>query len=274
MRRARESAPGPGGSPGRNPRAAGTGSILDYTLGIVLGFLAVAGFIWITVVVARGELLPLDSAGLHWARAARTPRVLAAVLDITALGSAPTILLVLLLASALLATRRSSSRLDDDVSSSPASERRPRGRSGYGGASSSSSAGEVLLLWVAVVGGVVLNLILKSLFSRPRPLILTTIYAGNFAFPSGHAMSSMVAYGTLAYLIVRGASGNVVRVLSVVVAAVVIILIGLSRIYLGVHYATDVLGGYLIGFAWADLCILLHEARLGRRSIAHGSGTG
>jgi undecaprenyl-diphosphatase len=242
-----ESATGPGGSSRRNPRAAGTGFALEYTLGIILGCLAVAGFIWIAIVVARGAVLPLDAAGLRWARSTRSPQAIAAALEITALGSLPTILLVLLLATIFFANRRSGAWQTNGLP--------PRGN-------------PALLLWLAAIGGAALNIVLKSYFARPRPPITTAVHAGFFAFPSGHAMSSMVVYGTLAYLIARDTPGATTRALTISFAVVVILVIGLSRIYLGVHYATDVLGGYLAGFAWADLCVLLYEAGRWRRHRA------
>jgi undecaprenyl-diphosphatase len=232
-------APTPDRRPRRNPRAVRSLIRLDYTLGILLWCLAVAGFVWIAIVVTHGELLPLDAAGLRWARSARSPGLTAAILEITALGSVPTVLLVLLLATVFL----------------PSWSRGGR-----------RSTGRLLLLWLAVIGGAVLNTLLKTYFTRPRPPIATSVHAGFFAFPSGHAMSSMVVYGTLAFLIVRGAPGRTaLQTLTIAGAALVIVLVGLSRIYLGVHYATDVLGGYLAGFAWADFCVLAYEVGRGRR---------
>jgi membrane-associated phospholipid phosphatase len=258
--------------PRRNPRAARTGFLLDYTLGIILGCLAVAGFIWIAIVVASGRLLPLDAAGVGWAQSTRAPQVTAAVLAITALGSVPTILLVLLLATVFLPSWSRGGRYRDG---------RYRGAA-HGGAGDCApidgppgaglrSGGQTLLLWLAAIGGLALNILLKSYFSRPRPALEAAVYAGHYAFPSGHAMGSVVVYGTLAYLIVRGAPGRrALQALTILGAALVIILIGLSRIYLGVHYASDVLAGYLAGFAWADLCVLAYEVGRGRRRGREG----
>lgn len=264
--------PDHGRRPRRNPRAARLGFLLDYTLGIVLGCLAVAGFVWIAIVVAQGELLPLDTAGVRWAQSTRSPGTTSATLAITALGSIPTLLLVLLLATIFLPGWSGEGRR----SCTAPGEGAPGGEE-LGGAAQVRglrSSGQTLLLWLTAIGGAVLNTLLKSGFSRARPALETAVYAGHFAFPSGHAMSSVVIYGTLAYLIVRGAPGrHALQTLTILGAALVIILIGLSRIYLGVHYATDVLGGYLVGFAWADLCVLTYEVGRARRGQG-GDGRG
>jgi undecaprenyl-diphosphatase len=116
----------------------------------------------------------------------------------------------------------------------------------------------VLLLWVAALGGGVLNTVLKLVFDRPRPQVFEwrAHYAGLSSFPSGHATLSMVAYITLAYLIIRLAPTLWMRLLALSVAGVVVLLIGLSRLYLGVHYPSDVLAGYAVGFVWANFCAL------------------
>lgn len=87
---------------------------------------------------------------------------------------------------------------------------------------------------------------IKALLARPRPVGEHLTYATGFSFPSGHSMLSFVFYGFIVYLLV--ASGRVKnKTALVVVAAVLIVLIGISRVYLNVHYASDVVGGFLIG---------------------------
>lgn len=222
------------GEPRRNSDAAhDVVYILDLTFGIILGCIALGFFIWIAILAGQGRALPLDMLGVEWARGYHTPQRIATALEITALGSLPALLLVLLIATAFFMVMRRSD--------------------------------QAALLWIATLSGALLNLILKAAIARPRPPVTTAVHVGNFAFPSGHAMSSMVVYATLAYLIVRDAPGAATRTLTILIAVLVILLIGLSRIYLGVHYATDVIGGYLAGFVWADLWVLLFEARRARR---------
>ena len=118
-----------------------------------------------------------------------------------------------------------------------------------------------ILLLISTVGGILLNTLLKVGFGRPRPRIFdwgTDVVS--WSFPSGHAMSSAVVYGTVAYLAARLQKKRWHRVLTFVVAAVLIGLISASRLYLGVHYPSDVIAGVIIGLAWAAFCMALLEA--------------
>ena len=82
----------------------------------------------------------------------------------------------------------------------------------------------------------------------------------SWSFPSGHAMSAAVVYGTVAYLAARLQRRQLHRVLTMSAAAVIILLIAASRVYLGVHYPSDVLAGVIIGVAWAAFCMAVLEA--------------
>ena len=111
--------------------------------------------------------------------------------------------------------------------------------------------------WLAAVAGsAVLNQLLKGLFERPRPyfehpLLVETSYS----FPSGHAMESFVVYGMLAYFAVLALRSWKARVAVVFGAALLVVLIGFSRMYLGVHYFSDVLAGYAAGGVWLSALI-------------------
>ena len=85
---------------------------------------------------------------------------------------------------------------------------------------------------------------------------LPLLTARGWSFPSGHAMGSLVAYGMLAYLLLRETHlGRHQRMLVIISAALLVLLIGLSRLYLGVHYFSDVIGGYAAGVVWLAACI-------------------
>lgn len=120
------------------------------------------------------------------------------------------------------------------------------------------------LLWLALLGARVLNQLLKTHFDRPRPQLhgpeLTILgrsydYPTSYSFPSGHALTAAVVFGTLAYLVVRLEPTVRLRRLTVAAAAAVVLLIGLSRVYLGVHYPSDVLAGYLVGATWSAVAV-------------------
>ncbi|HSJ23351.1 MAG TPA: phosphatase PAP2 family protein [Longimicrobiales bacterium] len=109
----------------------------------------------------------------------------------------------------------------------------------------------VYLLLVAVIGGQMVNSMLKTLFGRPRPDMIEGLDpVRTLSFPSGHAMSAIIAWGGLALVLSRMESGPAMRRTTWGLAALVILGIGVSRIYLGVHYPSDVLAGYAGGLAW------------------------
>jgi undecaprenyl-diphosphatase len=107
----------------------------------------------------------------------------------------------------------------------------------------------------------VLDSLLKIGFNRPRPQIFTwgTQVMGA-SFPSGHAMASTIVYSTVAYLAARLQQNVASRLLTMAMAALIILLICSSRLYLGVHYPSDVLAGVIIGLAWAGFCMAILEA--------------
>lgn len=112
--------------------------------------------------------------------------------------------------------------------------------------------------WVAAVaGGGLLDAALKRVFHRARPVWdVPLLTARGWSFPSGHAMGSLVAYGMLAYLVLRETRPRRGQSAAVIAGSVVLILlIGLSRMYLGVHYFSDVIGGYAAGVVWLAACV-------------------
>jgi undecaprenyl-diphosphatase len=127
------------------------------------------------------------------------------------------------------------------------------------------------LLVVASVGtGTVLSEALKLGFARPRPdLVAHLAEVQSASFPSGHAMLSAIAYLTLGVLLARAHRQRRVKALVLSAAALLTLLVGASRVYLGVHWPTDVLAGWCVGAAWAALCWLV-AWQLGRRGALEG----
>lgn len=123
-----------------------------------------------------------------------------------------------------------------------------------------------LYVAVAIFSGVVLNLLVKAIVDRPRPdVLLHAIPAYGSSFPSGHAMMSAIVYLTLASLISRILPGVLLKSYVVALAVLVALLVGISRVYLAVHWPSDVLGGWSLGAAWALLCWAVVEWREGKR---------
>lgn len=117
----------------------------------------------------------------------------------------------------------------------------------------------VLFYLVAVGGGSLLTVLLKHFFSRERPSINETIDAVGYSFPSGHSMGSLIFYGFLIYLVIRTRQTPLLQWGSVFGLSVLIVLIGISRIYLGAHFPSDVIAGYIAGTIWLVLSLVALE---------------
>lgn len=110
---------------------------------------------------------------------------------------------------------------------------------------------------VACGGGWILNGVLKELFGRERPDVVPHLReVMTLSFPSGHALTSAVVYLTLGALLMRVVQTRIARFYLMAVAVLATVLVGLTRVYLGVHYPTDVMAGWLIGTSWALACWL------------------
>lgn len=111
------------------------------------------------------------------------------------------------------------------------------------------------LVVACALGTLLVMLVLKGIYDRPRPTVVTAIDPpGDESFPSGHSMISSALYLTLATLIARALPRRRLRIFAVATGAFLAFLIGTSRLYLGVHYPTDVLAGWTVGTAWALVC--------------------
>ena len=102
-----------------------------------------------------------------------------------------------------------------------------------------------------------LNTLLKGIVARPRPFEGQLIYASFYSFPSGHAMSAMVFYGFLIHVVFSLEIKPFLKYLFTSIFILISLVIGLSRIYLGVHYASDILGGYFAGLIWLMFCLIV-----------------
>lgn len=107
------------------------------------------------------------------------------------------------------------------------------------------------------------NKALKSIFARPRPEELQLVIETNYSFPSGHAMNNMVLYLMLILFILSHLKNTRLQVALVVACSGLVLMIGLSRVYLGVHYPTDVLAGWSLGACFALTAYTLWQARQG-----------
>lgn len=209
---------------------AAAGVLLSAALALALT--GVWGVSTLTEEVLEGETARIDTAVLAWLNQRATPRLDEYAVEITALGDTLVIVMVALVSASLLWVL---------------------GQKAYS-----------WLLVAAVTGAGVITPVLKMIFDRPRPQVFEwrAHYAeSSAAYPSGHATMSMVTLVTLAFIIHHLSERRWTGAVAGGLAALVILLIGLSRLYLGVHFPSDVLAGYAVGFIWAVLCALTLTAR-------------
>ena len=114
---------------------------------------------------------------------------------------------------------------------------------------------ELILLISAIIGSAVLNQILKQVFHRIRPNFHRLIDISGYSFPSGHAMNAFTVYVIISFLLWRHIPSKWGRSLLICISTVMILAIGISRIYLGVHYPSDIIGGYLASGFWLAVAI-------------------
>ena len=116
----------------------------------------------------------------------------------------------------------------------------------------------LLAFWLsAILGGLVLDEVLKLAFHRTRPTVASEfISRHSWSFPSGHALNSLVGYWALAFLLRKHYTTPRARAAITACTVLLVAAIGFSRLYLGVHYLSDVTAGYLAGMAWVLACIV------------------
>jgi undecaprenyl-diphosphatase len=216
-----------------------------HELAVLLAFVGIASGIWLFTVIA-GEVMEGNTQAfdrkllLAMRRPDRTPigppALQETARDITALGGATVLALVTLITGGFLL-------LD--------------GRKHL-----------AVFVYGAVLSGFLVSSTLKNLFQRPRPDLVP--YAASFSttsFPSGHSMLSALTYLTLGALLARSQARKRLKAYFLLLAALLTFLVGVSRVYLGVHWPTDVLAGWTAGASWAILCWLAARWLQHRRRI-------
>lgn len=114
-----------------------------------------------------------------------------------------------------------------------------------------------LAMLSVIYGGMLLNLILKQLFQRPRPYFEEPLVSlTTYSFPSGHVVASTVFYGVFAIILITPQATRRRLVMSLSIATMMVALVAFSRIYLGAHYLSDVLAGLMVGVFWLSLCVI------------------
>jgi undecaprenyl-diphosphatase len=197
--------------------------------GAAIALLGTWAFAELAERVTSGGTQAFDDAVLRWIGPHRDATLDALMLEITSLGTASVVTMVVGVAALFLWLNQHKH--------------------------------SAILLFVSTFGGVILNNLLKLGFSRPRPDIIPWAAKATFySFPSGHAMSATVVYSTVAYLAARLQRTHAARATIMLLAALIVFIICGSRVYLGVHYPSDVVAGVILGLAWASFCMATLEA--------------
>jgi undecaprenyl-diphosphatase len=204
------------------------------TFGIlILGGLAVAialsfGFAKIAAKVASGGTSGFDETAMRFMGSHQVPWVSNAMVEVTMLGTGIVVAMIIAVSALFL-------WLYDYKNSAT-------------------------LLLVTTLGGLLLNTVLKLGFDRPRPQFFDWgTHVMSSSFPSGHAMSAAIVYPSVAYLAARVQKSGWSRLLTMLAAAILVLLISFSRVYLGVHYPSDVAAGVIVGLAWSAFCMTTLE---------------
>jgi undecaprenyl-diphosphatase len=220
---------------------------------ILVAFLILAAaafaFIQLASEVSEGDTLAFDRWLLQALRSAGDPSdpagpgwLQAAMIDLTALGGVTVLTVITVIAAGYLVAAR--------------------------------KIETAAFLAAAITGGAILGTLLKTGFARARPdLVAHLVEVNSLSFPSGHAMNSAITYLTLGALLARTQKDQKVRIYLMTVAIALTLSIGASRVYLGVHWPSDVVAGWCVGCAWAILCSLAARWLQGRHRIEQPTGT-
>jgi undecaprenyl-diphosphatase len=212
-------------------------------LHVVAGTIGIVGLTWLFLAIAdeipeQSRLVQVDQMIGRWLEAHGTEPGEAILSAVTTLG-APLLYAVVIVAVLWFAWRR---------------EWRP-----------------AIALALTTAGGVALSNLLKVIFHRGRPATVVEFMPHpSWSFPSGHALNSVVSYGFLTMLLLDRITDHNKRVAVVLGAGIMIIVIGFSRLYLGVHYLSDVTGGWIAGAAWLLVCVSAYRLTPDRRSSRTG----
>jgi membrane-associated phospholipid phosphatase len=189
----------------------------------LIGYLLILSVLaWLCTEVWEQEAFSLDRSLLLWIHQFANPQLDSVMLFVTALGDPGMVITVFISTIVWLGMKR---RYADGIRFS-----------------------------IACGGGLLINQVMKLFFAKPRPeLWARLISEHSFSFPSGHAVGSMVVYGFIAYILAKDVP--VYRRYIYAIASILIIAIGSSRLYLGVHYPTDIIAGYGVGILWLTTCL-------------------
>jgi len=190
-------------------------------------------FVKLSEELLENELVQFDSTITSFVRLPMSERLTGIMTSFSLMGSAPILLLLALIISIVLVTKK--------------------------------NFWEMIQLGIVLTGSVILNQLLKLLFQRQRPSLEHLVSVTGLSFPSGHAMVSYSFYGLIIYIVITTIKPKWIRGSLVAFLSLLILFIGISRIYLGVHYPSDVFAGFAAGSFWLASCIFVLKKLKDRR---------
>lgn len=205
----------------------------SFSLALVIFVLCALGFSLISVLVSNHKMHHFDSTIISWVQGLEAPNLTVVMKFFTTIGSGLPIVIISIMIMALLYQFLGHRR-------------------------------ELLFLIWVMIGSALMNKLLKLVFQRTRPTLHRIVEANGYSFPSGHSVAAFALYGALAFLIWKHVHKAKGRILIIIFSSLFIVTIGISRIYLGVHYPSDVIGGYLMSACWLTLSIGLYRRYLER----------
>jgi undecaprenyl-diphosphatase len=207
--------------------------------GIVCALLAVLAFTWYASEVAEGELLAFDSSVREFVHSFASRRLTDVMTAVSYMGKVGTLVILGTVVTAVMLYLR--------------------------------AFRSTAIFLITMAGEIMLEVTLKATYQRARPKPFFDLPPPeSFSFPSGHALGSLCFYGILAWIVVRRIQDVRTRTAIAVLTAVFVLMIGLSRVYLGVHYPSDVLAGFVVGLIWTSSVVFtdryLNSLSVGRSS--------
>ncbi|HVZ66949.1 MAG TPA: phosphatase PAP2 family protein [Patescibacteria group bacterium] len=197
---------------------------------IILGMLAVIGSIVVLVKIREevfeNDLNIFDNNILHFLYSIRTPFLNEIMIFITNLGGDFVVILGILIIAYLFIKNHNRA---------------------------------ALIMGLVLIMSGILDTVLKDIVKRPRPQFHPLVTETGYSFPSGHAMNSFVFYAVLSYLVFYFTKSKKLAIIFAIVSMLLVLLIGISRVYLGVHYPSDVIAGYIAGFSWFMSLVLVER---------------
>ena len=194
----------------------------------IISAVSLIGFSFMTIVISRHNILTFDSMVISFVQGLETSTLTAIMKFFTFIGSTKGIIVISLLVLFFL-------------------YKVLKHRS------------ELVLFFIVIVGTPILNGIFKNFFHRACPDLHRLIEIGGYSFPSGHAMSAMAVYGLIAFLLWRHIPTRFGRSLLILLSVIMILMIGISRVYLGVHYPSDIIDGYFASGFWLAMSIWFYQ---------------